>query len=438
MTPPATAQKAERLARWAPATFLLAALLPEYAAPFLTLIGFICVLKARIAAHARPRFGALGATILIYLGWMTVGLLYSPAKLSALVSIGIWLLMLGGYYFFTETVDSAARVQTVIACGSLCGGVAGAIGIGQMFLFHFAPPPLNTAFNPFWKFLNRLAEKAVHILPQFVTSRMAAKTFYSFNTRACSTMTNPLFFAAIALILLPFAAHLFLCAPARRTRVFGLVCFLLCGGGVASSYSRGPYLYTAAVCAVLLLYGGKRVLKLVGVGAAAACGAAVIAGGTVKRLLTLLTNGDTDVSILTRKQLWRSVADLIRHKPFFGHGTGFDTVRQQLHNVYHVPQPHAHNIFLQAWAENGVIGALLLAAIFVVFFVQAIRLLRRGGVCREFAVTLLASVTAFLLCGMTDCLFYGLKPLQYLMMVLGLAQAVFALKLPAGNREGDA
>ena len=38
-------------------------------------------------------------------------------------------------------------------------------------------------------------------------------------------------------------------------------------------------------------------------------------------------------------------------------------------------------------------------------------------------------MAGFVLCGMTDCIFYGLKPLQYMMMDLGLSQAVFTLCL---------
>ncbi len=100
-----------------------------------------------------------------------------------------------------------------------------------------------------------------------------------------------------------------------------------------------------------------------------------------------------------------------------------------LHNVYNVKQPHAHNIFLEAWVENGIFGVILLAAIFIVFAINIFRLMKKGGKCKDYAVTLFASVMGFVFCGMTDCLFYGLKPLQYLMMVFGISQALFALYL---------
>ena len=72
---------------------------------------------------------------------------------------------------------------------------------------------------------------------------------------------------------------------------------------------------------------------------------------------------------------------------------------------------------------------------FIIAIIGTLRLLKRGGKAREFGVTLLASVIGFILCGMTDCIFYGLKPLQYLMMILGLTQAAFAIYLKKSTEE---
>ncbi len=419
-----------KLYMFAPAAFLLAGLMPEYVAPFFTVAGFAAVLKKRAAEKKKPRFGDMGICIIAYMAWMIAGTFYSSSIISSLASIGLWFLMFSGYYFFTETVDTAEKVDTILYCGSLTAGISGAIGIGQMLLYHIGnhfDSSISNAFNPFWRFLNLLIEKLVVFLPEFITSKMGSTTFHSFDTRACSTFSNPLFFATIEVMLLPFAAYMFLCAPTLKKRIIGFFCFMLSVGGIACSYSRGPYLFAVAVCAILLLYGGKKTLKLMGVGVAAGGIVMIFASGTVKRLFTLLSG--KDISVNTRKAIWDGIFDMIGDKPILGYGTGFDNVRQMLHNVYNVKQPHAHNIFLEAWVENGILGVLLLIAVFLVFFINIVRLYRLKDKCREYAITLFASVAGFVLCGMTDCLFYGLKPLQYLMMVLGLSQAVFAIYL---------
>ena len=420
----------DKLWRFTPAAFLLAGLMPEYVAPFFTAVGFFAVLKQRIFQKKKPCFGEIGISIIVFIGWMAVSSFWSSSAITSLASIGLWLLMFSGFYFFTETIDSEEKIHNIMACGCISAGVAGAIGICQMVLYHIGDrfiEGLSNAFNPFWRFLNTLIEKLVFILPDFITSSMGSTTFHSFDTRACSTFSNPLFFATIELTLLPFAAYVFLFAKERRHRLIGFLCLLLSVGGIACSYSRGPYLFAVAVFFILFFYGGKETLKLLGVGGIGLGFVIVFASGTFKRLLTLLSG--KDISVNTRWDIWGAAADMIKERPFFGYGTGFDNVRSMLHGVYGIKQPHAHNIFLEIWLENGIIGVILLAAIFFVFFISMVRLFRKGAEARRFAVTLFASVAGFFLCGMTDCVFYGLKPLQYMMMVLGLAQAVVTLYL---------
>ena len=425
-------KKTDKLGYIAPATFLFAGLMPEYVAPFFTLIGFILVLKNRIKTKTKPNFGDVGISIIVYMAWMLVACLWTSSIVSSLASIGLWALMFSGYYFFTETVKTHEDIERLFFCGALCAGIAGGIGIGQMVLYHISVD-ISRYFNPFWRFIDFGVEKLVVYLPDFITSKMGSKTFHSFATRACGTYSNPLFFSSIQIMLFPFAAHTFLCSDNIKKKIIGLGCFMLSLGGVACSYSRGPYVYACVVFAILLFYGGKKLLTLLGIGAVTAGGILIVFNGTIKRLLTVLNN--KDISVNTRKILWDAILDMIEQKPIFGYGTGFDNVRQMLHNTYNIKQPHAHNIFLEAWVEHGIIGPVLLLAVFVVFAVNAIRLIRRGVKEREIGVTLLASVTGFFLCGSTDCLFYGLKPLQYFMMVLGISQAAFAIYLNKKNKK---
>ncbi len=417
-------QRTSKLDTFAPLAFMLAALLPDYFAPVITFIGFIAVLKNKNTYKKQPLFGALGICVLVYMGWMIIGSFYSSSALSSAASLALWALSFTNYYFYSKAAVNENVVDSTMYLGGISAGIAGAIGIGQMVLYHI-DKDISNLFNPFWRFINVIVEKIIAALPEVLTVKMPSTTFHSFATRACSTFTNPLFFATVEIMLLPFAAYLFLCAPTRTKRITGLFCFLLAAGGIACSYSRGPYLFAALVCIILLLHGGKKALKLIGVGTLALGAVVVFARGTVKRLFTLLSGND--VSVNTRVALYDSIFDMIKNKPIFGYGTGFDNVRQMLHNVYGVKQPHAHNILLEAWVENGIFGVFLFVAILVVFFMNMVRLFKKGEKARSYAVTLFASIAGFVFCGMTDCLFYGVKPLQYFMLILGLSQAVYTM-----------
>lgn len=423
-------EKKDRSELYAPLLFLLAALLPEYVAPVLGVVIFALVLKKRISEHKKPNFGKVGVAVLVYMAWMVVCSVYSSSILSSLASIGLWILMFTGYYVMSEMIDSHEKIERIFDCGCLSAGIAGAVGIAQMVLYHICRRTggsIYKLFNPFWHFIDLGVEKLVAILPEFITSKMASTTFHTFNTRACSTFSNPLFFATFCVTLLPFAAYVFLCSDSKKKRFLGFVCCLLDVGGLALSYSRGPYLFAVIVFVLLFLYGGKKCLKLLALGGVSLGALAVFANGIFKRVLTLVSG--KDISVNTRKLVWDAAFDMIKKKPIFGYGTGFDNVRNVFHSVYNVKQPHAHNIFLEAWIETGVFGALLLAAIFVVFLINAVRLALKGREQRYVAVTLFASVAGFVMCGMTDCVFYGLKPLQYMMLILGLSQAAFSLYL---------
>ncbi len=424
----------------APVLFL-AALLPEYLAPVLTFVFAVIVLNNCRRCGKAPKPGAVGNALLVFLAWCLISSFWSSSALTSAASLGVWLLMLGGYFVMTETVTNEERLGAVIKSGAALAGVEGAIGIGQMFIYHFGNrfvPGMSKMFNPFWRCLDLLIEKAVVLLPDSLKSKMASTTFHTFETRACGTFSNPIFFSSVGVMLLPFAAYVFLCGKDKKQRLLGFLCFMLDAGGIACSYSRGPYIAAAAVFVILCFYGVKKLARLAAVGALALGGLLVFSRGTLKRLLTLKSTGD--VSINTRKAIWKAAFEMLKKKPVFGYGNGFDNIRSVLHNTYGIKQPHAHNIILEIWLENGIFGVIAFAAIFVVFLVLIIRLAKLGTKQREYAVTLFASAAGFMLCGMTDCLFYGLKPLQYLLMLLGLSQAVYTLflcKKPEEEKETE-
>lgn len=424
-------EKLNKLWYTAPLTFFAAALLPEYVAPVLMAVCFILVIKSRSKLGNETRFGSVGTALLAFIAYMVIGMTYSSGIVTSLASVALWAFMLCGFWFTYTVLDSQTKIQKMFFVGSVSSGISGAIGILQMLLFHYGEyiaKRLNKFFNPFWHFLDIAFSKIVLILPQAAAEMLPKTKFNVFPTRACSTFTNPLFFAAFEVFMLPFSAYCFLCMKQKKHRIIGLVCFFLSIGGIASSYSRGPYLAAAAVVVLLLLYGGKKALAIGTAGVGSAAVMMIFASGTVKRIFTLILSKN-DISLNTRAQVWNAVFDMIKKRPVFGYGTGFDNVRQILHNVYHVKQPHAHNIIFEIWLENGVFGVILFAAMLIIFTLNIIKLSKIGKKQRYIAVTLFASVSGFVLCGMTDCLFYGFKPLQYFMLILGISQAVFTMYL---------
>ena len=412
---------------WTAAVFGLSALLPEYLLPVLCLAAYLAMRRT-----GRVPFAPTEKAALAFFAWMLVGVAYSHARISALANLCLWGFFFLGWRMMRRTVDTAPKLDALLLCGALSGGVACGIGILQMVLFHYGAHiwrPLKSCLNPFWHLLDSaIAKLALHLWPQKLLPLLQRTEFIAIRDRASGTFTNPVFYAAFLCMMLPLCAYGVFYFNSRARRLVSLGCLGLSLGGIACSYSRGPYLALAVVFAVLLFYGRRHAWKLLCALAAVAVGLAVAAGGVFRRLLTLLH--PEDISVNTHARIWRACFDLLRGHWLFGFGTGVDNVRRALHDTYHIRQPHAHNILLELLLENGVVGAALFCAVLLLLAVRLLRLAKQGGKARGAAVTLLACVAGFCACGMTDDLFYGLKPLCIFMLLLGLSECAVQIYAP--------
>lgn len=423
---------------WAVAAFALCALLQEYVFPVLLLIAYIKTVsfkKLSLNTISIP-----GVFLLLFAAWQIIGLFYSGSAVSGLSGIAVWLVGFICVIMMSRAIDSPLRLDTVMFAGSIGGGIAGGIGVMQMVLFHYGEliwAPLKTIFNPFWHQLDNLVAKLAinYLLPEFARKYIQRTEFISIEERASSTFTNPVMFAAFLTMMLPLAVYCMFYLSGKGKKLVSFGCAVLIVGGIAASYSRGPYLALAAAFIVLLFYGGKRTLALLGIGVGGLAAVAVVADGVFKRLLTLF--GGNDISVNTRSSIWRACFDMLEDHWLFGYGTGVNNVREQLHNTYNINQPHAHNIFIQTTLENGIIGTALLLGAFIVFGIMMLKLCRKGKKERAVAITLIASLLSFCACGMTDCLFYGLKLNIYMMMFFGIASAAVNIYLKNNNKGRD-
>ena len=233
---------------WAAAAFSLAALLPEYLMPVLCIAAFACTLRGRVPLARTEKLA------LVLYGWMLVGVTYSGARITSLSILSLWGFFLLGCRMMLHTVDRVSRLEALFFCGSLSAGTAGGIGIAQMVLFHYGAyiaKPLKTMFNPFWHLLDmRVADFAVRLWPKAHLSLLQRTQFIAIRDRASSTFTNPIFFAVFLCMMLPLCAYGVFHFRSRRMRIVSLVCLALDLGGIACSYSRGPYLAVGVVFVV--------------------------------------------------------------------------------------------------------------------------------------------------------------------------------------------
>ncbi len=132
------------------------------------------------------------------------------------------------------------------------------------------------------------------------------------------------------------------------------VCSLLTATAVLVTASRSSLIGLLALFFVFALFLTARRPRLSLLVVASLVVAGV--GGTVFILMTGFTNIESGAS---RWELWRSVTGLVGDYPLTGGGLGqFENhfLKYATPGIYAYPQPHAHNIFLQSWAEFGLAG----------------------------------------------------------------------------------
>jgi O-antigen ligase len=125
-----------------------------------------------------------------------------------------------------------------------------------------------------------------------------------------------------------------------------------------------------------------------------------------------------------RVPIWRDAFRMIRENPIVGTGLGtfpwtFGAFEQHQPDV---PARYAHNDYLQALAEVGAVGLIILAAAFVLCWKTAVRNLRFRGdpLVRGIGLTTLGVLTAVALQELTDFSLYIPGVASCLAVLLGL------------------
>jgi hypothetical protein len=155
-----------------------------------------------------------------------------------------------------------------------------------------------------------------------------------------------------------------------------------------------------------------RVLKRIALGfAVLALAAALAVGGRAWHqfnspdLQPPSSSGEhfTQLSSNGRTEFWRVAIDAFEEKPVLGHGAG--TYRFSWHQLRHEPVANleAHSLYLQAFAELGVIGGLLVLAMVGTILWAGFAAWRAAeGRQRDLFAALLGSCLAFAVCSGID------------------------------------
>lgn len=181
------------------------------------------------------------------------------------------------------------------------------------------------------------------------------------------------------------------------------ICALLVGAAMVASWSRGAWLAAAVAIAGMAIVVSRRpgrALVLLGALAIAVVSlnaVALLPASVSDRLIgftSQFTGGDTDVryldlnggSFATIERLahWQAAEGMITDHPWFGVGFGNYEIAYPLYRTLYWVNGlgHAHNYYLNIWAETGVVGLAAYCAFWFYVIARTVRVAVGNGARR--------------------------------------------------------
>ena len=389
--------------RMALATLLCAAFLPEYIAPFFTLLTFLAFKRYFSKTGQKARIGTVGKVFLVYMCYMMLSVLWSDTKVFSLLVPLLWMGMFLGDIFLSNLIDKREKLRQAMFCLTLGAAAVSIVALIQMLCI-----TLKIDFPiPFW-------EDVDHFIFQFLPFSIVTDFV---STRASATFDNPLILAVYLIIVLPVSIYSLFELKEKKQRVIAAVCVLLIFGGIAATYSRGAYLAVIVMLVVMMFLGKKQAA---GIAALFAGILLMLPQSVYQRLFAIL---DLDVSTVTRLAIWGGCLNIFIEHPILGVGAGTENVTTLLQTRFGINQPHAHSLYFELLVEGGLVSILFFAIVLGLLVYDIFFLLRSGKRWYKMGIAYLSSLMGFLVFSVFEFSLQTPKELQFFMLYLGLVEA---------------
>lgn len=244
--------------------------------------------------------------------------------------------------------------------------------------------------------------------------------------RVFSMFENPNAFAEVLVLLIPLAIALLFSAKGWGARFLGLLGAGMGTVAILMTYSRASWVGLAVAAVLFVFLWKKKILPAVILLGLAAI--PFLPDTIFNRILTIFNFSDTSTS--SRFPLYEAAGRLLQSSPIQGAGLGSDAVRQAVSdmNFYHGKSPfvHCHNVYLQTWAETGLLGLLsLLGTVGWAIKRGAMTVSRRLGSssARFMIIGSVSALLGIMVCGMADFIWHYPRVMLIFWFVFAVAAA---------------
>ncbi len=326
------------------------------------------------------------------------------------------------YYVLATTHTEVARELVVWGLLLVCVGTA----VYFMTQTDFAQEPAKVSF------LNQIGLTIHRLSPQF-----------GWHT------PHPNLMAGIMMLGLPYSVLLGIHALRKREwlrLIPAALVTLILAAGILLTTSRGAWLALAIVTGGgLLLYLAAQLARRAGL--AASIGMAIAVNLILILFVLLIPIGGTRILNtfigltgsargVPRTELYAQVIRLGQDFAFTGAGLdSFQNIYSTYELLIDVPfLPHAHDLWLQIWFEQGVLGLVAFVWFVIAYYVWIVQ---RRARMNWLAFASVLATTLMLLHGFVDVLFYFSRVLPLMFIPIGLTIGALEpfLPLPVGKTD---
>ncbi len=391
-------------------TITLIPLLPEFCAPVLAMLSVFFAYKDAAARGTTIQIGALGKLLLLYIAYMTIGIVYSAHPFNSLSTVAMWLVMFLVYLSLTAILCNRNRLHGALFFVAAAAGIVGSIACFQ-YLYRTVYG-LASLSNQFWLPVDTLFYK---YFPMDINLNMG-------TNRAASTFNNPNVLAEYLVMITPLTGYYGFCGKRTTPRLLARAFTVLTVFGAIISFSRGAYL---ALLSMLLLIIVTHMRKLTPFMMCLVAAISLIPEAIISRFLSIGQGGN---AIFERFEAWEVAMEAIVRSPLIGMGPGVSNFWELL-NSMGVNAPHAHNLILQVLVEGGFIALFLLCLVATRLLQDSLGLLNRSRQTAPIGRIFLMFAVAFIVHGMVDYPFLSPKLIGTFCLVLGFFDAMSGMYL---------
>lgn len=239
------------------------------------------------------------------------------------------------------------------------------------------------------------------------------------RARAYSVFGNPNIFAEYLVMTIPLSVGIFWSTKRDGVRIFYLVLFAVQVAALLMTMSRGGWLGLAVAAFVFICLVRKELLLL----AIPLVGASVfvLPESILSRFMTIFNFADSSTSY--RFKIWEITETVIRDHFLVGVGLGHLPFKMMFERyIRTMPIYHAHNTFLEIFAELGIVGLILFLIFMVSIFVNLARypLMSDDPYLRIMGAAVTSSFCGMLFHGMFENIFYMTKITTTFWLLLGV------------------